>query len=88
MVRFCTAWPEGLDTEEDVEEHFPITLTYSDHSSSSSFLISINIKALPLVEHAKDKLISLVGEHDWRLRRYCWCLTGVLTGGRMKNAVN
>ena len=71
MVRFCTAWPEGLDTEEELEEHFPITLTYSDYLNSSSSVrdrrsrivqIRINIKALPLDEHARDKLIRLVGE--------------------------
>ena len=63
--------PEGLDTEEDVEEHFPITLTYSDYLNSSSSVrdrrsrivqFRINIKALPLDEHARDKLIRLVGE--------------------------
>ena len=71
LVRFCTAWPAGLDTEEDVEEHFPITLTYSDYLNSSSSVrdrrsrivqIRINIKALPLDDHARDKLIRLVGE--------------------------
>ena len=71
LVRFCTAWPAGLDTEEDVEEHFPITLTYSDYLNSSSSVrdrrsrivqIRINIKALPLDDHARDKLVRLVGE--------------------------
>ena len=71
LAKFCTAWPQGLDTEEDIEEHFPITLTYSDYLNSSSSVrdrrsrivqIRINIKSLPLDEHAKDKLIRLVGE--------------------------
>ena len=70
LAKFCTAWPGGLDTEEEVEEHFPISLTYSDYLNSSSSVrdrrsrivqIRINIKSLPLDEHARDKLIRLVG---------------------------
>ena len=70
LAKFCTAWPQGLDTEEEVEEHFPISLTYSDYLNSSSSVrdrrsrivqIRINIKSLPLDEHARDKLIRLVG---------------------------
>ena len=71
LAKFCTAWPQGLDTEEEVEEHFPISLTYSDYLNSSSSVrdrrsrivqIRINIKSLPLDEHARDKLIRLVGD--------------------------
>ena len=70
LAKFCTPWPQGLDTEEEVEEHFPISLTYSDYLNSSSSVrdrrsrivqIRINIKSLPLDEHARDKLIRLVG---------------------------
>ena len=70
LAKFCTPWPQGLDTEEEVEEHFPISITYSDYLNSSSSVrdrrsrivqIRINIKSLPLDEHARDKLIRLVG---------------------------
>ena len=70
LAKFCTPWPQGLDTEQEVEEHFPISLTYSDYLNSSSSVrdrrsrivqIRINIKSLPLDEHARDKLIRLVG---------------------------
>ena len=70
LAKFCTAWPQGLDTEEELEEHFPISITYSDYLNSSSSVrdrrsrivqIRINIKSLPLDEHARDKLIRLVG---------------------------
>ena len=71
LAQFCTPWPQGLDTEEDIEAHFPLTLTYSDYLNSSSSIrdrrsrivqIKINIKSLPLDDHAKDKLIRLVGD--------------------------
>ena len=70
LAKFCTPWPQGLDTEEEVEQHFPISLTYSDYLNSSSSVrdrrsrivqIRINIKSLPLDDHARDKLIRLVG---------------------------
>ena len=70
LAKFCTPWPQGLDTEEEVEQHFPISLTYSDYLNSSSSVrdrrsrivqIRINIKSLPLDEHSRDKLIRLVG---------------------------
>ena len=71
LAQFCTPWPQGLDTEEDIEAHFPLTLTYSDYLNSSSSIrdrrsrivqMKINIKSLPLDDHAKDKLIRLVGD--------------------------
>ena len=70
IAKFCTAWPEGLETEEEIEKHFPITITASDYLNSSSSIrdrrsrivqLRININSLPLDEHARDKLIRLVG---------------------------
>ena len=74
LAKFCTAWPRGLDTEEDVTEHFPVTVTYSDYLNSSSSIrdrrsrivqLRINIDSLPLDQHARDKMIRLLGH------RYC-----------------
>ncbi len=30
-VVFCTPWPEGLETDEECEKHFPITLITRDY---------------------------------------------------------
>lgn len=36
LKKFCTPWPEGLDTDVDVKEHFPLEITTSDYCFSSS----------------------------------------------------
>merc|ERR1712210_218965 len=36
IAKFCTPWPKGLETDEDVEKHFPLTVVTSDHLHSSS----------------------------------------------------
>ena len=70
ISKFCTEWPQGLETEEDIAEHFPVSVTTSDYLNSSSSIrdrrskivqLRINIKSLPLDQHARDKLIRLVG---------------------------
>merc|ERR1712010_189660 len=30
IAKFCTPWPKGLETDEDVEKHFPLTVVTSD----------------------------------------------------------
>jgi len=71
ISKFCTAWPKGLETEEDIDEHFPITVTTSDHLNSNSSIrdrrarivqLRLNIDSLPLDTHARDKMIRLVGD--------------------------
>ena len=71
ISKFCTAWPKGPETEEDIEEHFPITVTTSDHLNSNSSIrdrrarivqLRLNIDSLPLDTHARDTLIRLVGD--------------------------
>ena len=70
IAKFCTDWPAGLETEEEIERHFPITITASDYLNSSSSIrdrrsrivqLRVNINSLPLDHHARDKLIRLVG---------------------------
>jgi len=70
ISKFCTEWPAGLETEEEVEKHFPITVTSSDYLNSSSSIrdrrsrivqLRVNVDSLPLDDHARDKLIRLVG---------------------------
>jgi len=74
LKKFCTPWPQGLETEEDVSEHFPLTVITSDYLNSSSSIrdrrsrvvtMQFNIDSLNLDHHARDKLIRLVED------RYC-----------------
>jgi len=71
IAKFCTSWPEGLETEEEVEAHFPITITTSDHLNSNSSIrdrrarivqLRLKVDSLPLDTHARDKMIRLVGD--------------------------
>jgi len=71
ISQFCTDWPKGLDTEEDIEKHFPITITTSDYLNSNSSIrdrrarivqFRLNVDSLALDSHARDKMIRLVGD--------------------------
>lgn len=70
LKKFCTKWPEGLDTEEDCEKHFPIEIITSDYCYSSptireplARIVSLKIKlsSLKLDIRAKDKILRLLG---------------------------
>ncbi|KFD50612.1 hypothetical protein M514_08561 [Trichuris suis] len=69
--RFCTPWPDGLETDEQCRTHFPIEFEYSDYVHSGSSIrdpryrvvtLRVSLSAFPLDFHAKDKLIRLVGD--------------------------
>ena len=69
ISKFCTAWPKGLETEEAIDKHFPVTVTTSDHLNSNSSIrdrrvrivqLRLNLDSLPLDTHARDKMIRLV----------------------------
>jgi small subunit ribosomal protein S35 len=71
ISKFCTAWPKGLETEEDIDKNFPITVTTSDHLNSNSSIrdrrarivqLRLNLDSLPLDTHARDKMVRLVGD--------------------------
>jgi len=71
ISKFCTEWPKGLDTEEDIANNFPITITTSDYLNSNSSIrdrrarivtYRINVDSLALDSHARDKIIRLVGD--------------------------
>ncbi|XP_076623364.1 mitochondrial ribosomal protein S35 isoform X1 [Colletes latitarsis] len=71
LKKFCTKWPEGLETDKACEEHFPIEIITSDYCYSSptireplARIVSLRVKlsSLHLDTHAKDKLLRLVGE--------------------------
>ncbi|XP_069484619.1 small ribosomal subunit protein mS35 [Ambystoma mexicanum] len=71
---FCTEWPAALDTDTKCEQHFPIETETMDYISAGTSLrnpkarvVTLRVKLynLNLDDHARKKLIKLVGE------RYC-----------------
>ncbi|XP_067387153.1 small ribosomal subunit protein mS35 [Emydura macquarii macquarii] len=71
---FCTEWPAALDSDEKCEQHFPIEIETIDYVSAGPSVrnpkarvvtLRIKLSNLNLDDHAKKKLIKLVGE------RYC-----------------
>ncbi|NXQ18316.1 RT35 protein, partial [Peucedramus taeniatus] len=71
---FCTEWPSALDSDEKCEQHFPIEIETVDYVSSGTSIrnpkarvvtLRVKLSNLNLDDHAKKKLIKLVGE------RYC-----------------
>ncbi|XP_015255715.1 PREDICTED: 28S ribosomal protein S35, mitochondrial [Cyprinodon variegatus] len=71
---FCTEWPSALDTDAKCDEHFPIKIQSSDYVSAgpsvrnpSARIVHLKVKlsSLNLDEHARKKMLKLVGE------RYC-----------------
>ncbi|XP_053517601.1 28S ribosomal protein S35, mitochondrial isoform X1 [Artibeus jamaicensis] len=78
---FCTEWPAALDSDEKCEKHFPVEIDTADYVSSGpsvrnprarAVTLRVKLSSLNLDDHAKKKLIKLVGE------RYCKT-TDVLT---------
>ncbi|KAK7834014.1 hypothetical protein U0070_004995 [Myodes glareolus] len=78
---FCTEWPAALDSDEKCEKHFPVEIDTADYVSSGPSVrnpkarvvtLRVKLSSLNLDNHAKKKLIKLVGE------RYCKT-TDVLT---------
>lgn len=68
---FCTKWPDGLNTDELCDEHFPVAIETSDYIFSSPSLrcpkarlvqVKLKLSKLPLDKHARWKLIQLVGD--------------------------
>lgn len=35
IKKFCTEWPKGLETDDDCERHFPVTVITTDYCHSS-----------------------------------------------------
>lgn len=71
IKKFCTAWPAGLDTEDDIDRHFPVQVVTSDYLNSSSSLrdrrsrivtLKFKLSSLVLDGHARDKFIRLLGD--------------------------
>ncbi|XP_050295803.1 28S ribosomal protein S35, mitochondrial [Anthonomus grandis grandis] len=71
LKKFCTPWPSGLDTQENIETHFPIEVTTSDYCHSSPTIrdhmarivtVRFKVASLGLSDRARDKFLRLVGE--------------------------
>ncbi|KAJ7329386.1 hypothetical protein JRQ81_015560 [Phrynocephalus forsythii] len=71
---FCTEWPAALDDDEKCLQHFPIEIDTVDYVSAGPSIqnakarvvtLRVKLSSLNLDDHAKKKLIKLVGE------RYC-----------------
>lgn len=78
---FCTEWPAALNTNKKCEKYFPIEIDTADYVSSGPSIrnprarvvtLRVKLSSLNLDDHARKKLIKLVGE------RYCKT-TDVLT---------
>lgn len=71
---FCTEWPSALDTDAKCAKHFPIKIQTTDFVSAglslrnpSARIVNLQVKlsSLNLDDHARKKMIKLVGS------RYC-----------------
>ncbi|XP_050423044.1 28S ribosomal protein S35, mitochondrial [Adelges cooleyi] len=71
IKKFCTEWPKGLETDSDCDTHFPVSVTTTDYCHSSPTIkdpkarivtIKVSLSSLNLDEHARDKMLRLVGE--------------------------
>lgn len=70
IKKFCTKWPEGLDTDQEVREHFPATYVTEDYLHSSQNIrdirarvvkLKVDINDLELDDRQRDKMIRLCG---------------------------
>ncbi|XP_019399795.1 PREDICTED: 28S ribosomal protein S35, mitochondrial [Crocodylus porosus] len=68
---FCTEWPTALDSDEKCEQHFPVETDTVDYVSAGPSIrnpkarvvtLRVKLSNLNLDDHAKKKLIKLVGE--------------------------
>ncbi|KAI5639305.1 mitochondrial ribosomal subunit protein domain-containing protein [Phthorimaea operculella] len=71
IKKFCTPWPKLLNSEEAIENHYPIETITSDYCHASPSIrnplarvvtLRIKLSTLNLDKHARDKFIRLVGD--------------------------
>lgn len=81
LRKFCTEWPDNLDTDEEVRSHFPVTYVTRDYVHSLPTIreprariveLKINVKDLNLNSSDEEKLILLAG---WRYDKETQVLT-------------
>lgn len=81
LRKFCTEWPAGLDTDEQVREHFPVSLVTNDYVHSSPSIRDTRARVVVLKVHVDDlKLNELDRKKLVELARHRYNeKTGVLT---------
>lgn len=71
LKKFCTPWPNALDSDEKCDQHFPIEVTTSDYCHSSPTIrdplarivtVRFALSVLKLDNRAKDKFLRLIGD--------------------------
>lgn len=71
LKQFCTEWPRLLNSEEAIENHYPIEVITSDYCHASPSIrnplarivtLRVKLSTLNLDKHAKDKFIRLIGD--------------------------
>lgn len=71
LKQFCTEWPKLLNSEEAIEQHYPIEVITSDYCHASPSIrnplarivtLRIKLASLNLDKHAKDKFLRLIGD--------------------------
>ncbi|KRX89146.1 28S ribosomal protein S35, mitochondrial [Trichinella pseudospiralis] len=69
--KWCTPWPEQLNSDDQCRHYFPVQFEYHDYihagptirdSRSRVVSLRVHVRDLPLDYHAKDKLLRLVGD--------------------------
>ncbi|KAK2715936.1 small ribosomal subunit protein mS35-like [Artemia franciscana] len=70
LKQFCTEWPSGLETDAEMNQHFPVQIMNSVYCHSGPSIrdtkarivtLKVKLTSLPLDGHSKDKLLRLVG---------------------------
>jgi small subunit ribosomal protein S35 len=68
LKKFCSAWPSGLDTDEQIRAHFPVTFISSDYVHASSNIrdprsrivrLQVYVDDLKLNKEDRRKLVEL-----------------------------
>lgn len=71
LKKFCTQWPAGLETDEEVREHFPVTFITNDYVHSSPTIRDLRSRIVQLLVKIDDlKLNDLDRRKFFELARH------------------
>lgn len=71
LKQFCTEWPKLLNSEQAIENHYPVEVITSDYCHASPsirnplariVILRIKLSQLNLDKHGKDKFLRLIGD--------------------------
>lgn len=54
IKKFCTEWPKGLETDDDYNTHFPVTVITTDYCHSS-----------PTIKDPKARVVTIKVNDDY-----------------------